>query len=196
MTKRLESLFGLPLTEETTAKKSGRLESLFQSAETVSTSTDIIQIEEEPEEFIPYTEEEAQEALVHINTAVDKIEAALPMVTGLDTGDEELDEIANRAIESFESLSDLGYNVDSRFASEIFAVAGTMLGHALSAKTAKLNKKMKMIDLQLKKAKFEMDKARKVESSGDTPFESGQAQIISRNDLLDRILATKGQSQK
>jgi hypothetical protein len=45
--------------------------------------------------------------------------------------------------ESYENLSDLGMNVDSRFAAELFAVAGTMLGHALTAKTTKLNKKLK-----------------------------------------------------
>jgi hypothetical protein len=47
---------------------------------------------------------------------------------------------------------DLGMNVDSRWASDIFGVASTMLGHAITAKTAKLNKKLKMVDLQLKKA--------------------------------------------
>jgi hypothetical protein len=51
-------------------------------------------------------------------------------------------------------------NVDSRYA-EIFAVAGTMLGHALTAKTAKLNKKLKMVDLQLKKMKMDQDQASK-----------------------------------
>ena len=44
-------------------------------------------------------------------------------------------------------------NVDSRWASDIFGVASTMLGHAITAKTAKLNKKLKMVDLQLKKSK-------------------------------------------
>ena len=90
---------------------------------------------------IPATKQE----LADIDATIDKIDAALPGIRDLDKSDEELDELAKMAKDSFEDLSDLGMNVDSRYASEIFAVAGTMLGHALTAKTAKLNKKLKMV---------------------------------------------------
>ena len=74
----------------------------------------------------------------------DKIASALPRVKGLgDMADGELDALAAKAEQAYDDLMDLGMNVDSRFAAEIFGVAGTMLGHALSAKTAKLNKKLK-----------------------------------------------------
>jgi hypothetical protein len=49
---------------------------------------------------------------------------------------------------------DLGYNMDDRNAGKIFEVASTMMGNAITAKTAKLDKKLKMIDLQLKAAKL------------------------------------------
>jgi hypothetical protein len=81
--------------------------------------------------------------------------------------------------------------VDSRYASEIFAVAGTMLGHALTAKTAKLNKKLKMVDLQLKKMKMDQDRATK---SGDEPVETAHGQVLSRNDLLERLMSTRDQN--
>jgi len=61
-----------------------------------------------------------------------------------------MDGLADLATSSYKDLMDLGMQVDSRFSSEIFNVAGTMLGHAIIAKTAKLNKKLKMIELQLK----------------------------------------------
>jgi hypothetical protein len=61
------------------------------------------------------------------------------------------------------------------------------LGHALTAKTAKLNKKLKMIDLQLKKAK--MDQGREEE----TPVETAHGQILSRNDLLERLIGNRDQ---
>jgi hypothetical protein len=86
---------------------------------------------------------------------------------------------------------DLGMQVEGRFASEVFAVAGTMLGHALTAKTAKLNKKLKMIDLQLKKLKLDQDQAAK---SGNEPVETAHGQVLSRNDLLERLLSTKDQN--
>ena len=146
--------------------------------------------DEEPPVDVPLTVTETQTALEEINHVVDKIEAALPTVRGLDTGDEELDELARLAVDSYRDLTDLGMNVDSRYASEIFAVAGTMLGHALTAKTAKLNKKLKMIDLQLKKARMDQDR------SEDEPAAQGQGQVLSRNDLLERILGNRSQNHK
>ena len=139
---------------------------------------------------VPLSVAETQSALEEINHVVDKIEAALPTVRGLDTGDEELDELARLAVDSYRDLTDLGMNIDSRYASEIFAVAGTMLGHALTAKTAKLNKKLKMIDLQLKKARLDQDR------SEDEPAAQGQGQVLSRNDLLERILGNRSQNHK
>jgi len=128
-------------------------------------------------------------ALKEIDTTIDKIDAALPAVRGLDASDQEMDDLANKAQETFDNLMDLGFNVDSRYSAEIFAVAGTMLGHALSAKTAKLNKKLKMVDLQLKKMK--QDQASKTD---DEPMETAHGQVLSRNDLLERLIATRNQN--
>ena len=91
----------------------------------------------------------AQYAITEIDSAIDKIDAALPGVRGLESSDDEMDQLAAKATETFDDLMDLGMQVDSRYASEIFAVAGAMLGHALTAKTAKMNKKLKMIQLQM-----------------------------------------------
>jgi hypothetical protein len=115
--------------------------------------------------------------------ALDKIEAALPAVKGLEASDKEMDELAEKASKEFTNLMDLGMNVDSRYASEIFAVASQMLGHAITAKNAKLNKKLKMIELQLKKAK--LDK----ESGDDTALPTAQGTIIDRNELLKALVA-------
>jgi hypothetical protein len=112
---------------------------------------------------------------------LDKIESALPAVKGLEASDSEMDELAKKATESYDSLMDLGMNVDSRYASEIFAVAGAMLGHAITAKTAKMNKKLKMIQLQLQKAKMDQD--------NDNPtVPTGVGHILDRNELLDRLV--------
>lgn len=113
--------------------------------------------------------------------ALDKIESALPAVRDLEASDTEIDELAKKATESFDDLMSLGMQVDSRYASEIFAVAGTMLGHAITAKTAKINKKLKMIDLQLKKAKLDRDQAAEPE------VPNAQGRVLSRNDLLSAL---------
>lgn len=118
---------------------------------------------------------------------IEKVENALPEVRGLDTSDSELDELAKLAVDSFNNLSDLGMQVDSRFSAEIFSVAGTMLGHALSAKAAKINKKLKMIDLQLKKAELDRKLSlTKQKEPEETPL--GTAQVVDRNQLIKMIL--------
>ena len=134
---------------------------------------------------------ETKTALIAIDETIDKIDSALPAVRGLEASDTEMDDIANKAQKTFDDLMDLGMNVDSRFAAEIFSVAGTMLGHALTAKTAKMNKKLKMIELQMKKMKLDND------MQGDEgPAETAHGQVLSRNDLLERLMNQQKQNNK
>ena len=116
---------------------------------------------------------------------LEKIENALPLVKGLDASDAELDELSNMATSSYKDLLDLGMQVDSRFASEIFNSASSFLGHAITAKTAKLNKKLKMIHLQLKKAQLDQKNASKEEEIEATPLGTGQT--LDRNELLKML---------
>lgn len=120
-------------------------------------------------------------------TAIDKIEAALPAVRGLEASDAEMDELADKAKKEFDNLMDLGMNVDSRYASEIFAVASQMLGHAITAKNAKLNKKLKMIELQMKKLKLDREGA-----DPDAALPTAQGHVLDRNELLNRVLGKTG----
>ena len=136
------------------------------------------------------TVDQTQSAITDIDNTIDKIDAALPAVRNLDASDEEMDALATKATDTFDNLMDLGFNVDSRYSAEIFAVASQMLGHALTAKTAKLNKKLKMIDLQLKKVK--LDQGREEE----TAVETAHGQILSRNDLLERLIGNRDQKTK
>ncbi len=124
------------------------------------------------------TEEVTENAL---NT-LDKIEAALPQVKGLEAADNEMDELAALATSSYKDLMDLGMQVESRFSSEIFNSASSMLGHAITAKTAKINKKLKMLDLQMKKAQLDAKNAAKNEEIENTPLGDGKA--LDRNELL------------
>ena len=87
-------------------------------------------------------------------TIADRIDKALPTVRGLDVEDKDLDDYAARAMDSYDRLMDLGFNMDDRNAGKVFEVASTMMSNAITAKTAKLDKKLKMIDLQLKAAKL------------------------------------------
>lgn len=118
-----------------------------------------------------------------------KIEIALPQVRGLEASDNEMDDLAKMATDSYKDLMDLGMQVDSRFSAEIFNSASGMLGHAITAKTAKINKKLKMLDLQLKKAQLDQKIASKTEEIENTPL--GEGSLVDRNELLKTILANK-----
>lgn len=139
-----------------------------------------------------------RETLQALDEAIDKVDNALPAVRGLEATDTEMDELSDLAKASYKDLIDLGMQVDSRFAAEIFSVASNMLGHAITAKTAKLDKKLKMIDLQMKKMR--LDQQQQVLDSKD-PEGAAAAQVahgvvLSRNDLLERIIGKSQNTQK
>ena len=100
-----------------------------------------------------------------------------------------MDDLAQRAKESFDDLMNLGMQVDSRYASEIFAVASTMLGHAITAKTAKMNKKLRMIDMQMKKVKLDR------EGGQEAALPVGQGHVLDRNELLNHLLGKSSTGQ-
>jgi len=132
--------------------------------------------------------ERAEEITTEALNTLEKIENALPQVRGLEVADTEMDELASMATNSYKDLMDLGMQVDSRFASEIFNSASSFLGHAITSKTAKINKKLKMLDLQLKKAALDQKTAGKEEEINATPL--GEGKSLDRNELL-KMLAAK-----
>lgn len=126
--------------------------------------------------------------------AVEKVENALHEVRGLDTTDGEMDELAELAKSAFNDLMDLGTQTDPRFSAEIFNVGSAMLGHAIAAKTAKINKKLKVIDLQLKKAELDRKLSlTKTDKPEETPLGTGQ--VIDRNALIKMFSENLAQSK-
>lgn len=116
----------------------------------------------------------------------DKITAALPQVKGLgEIADSELDALAQRATDAYDDLMDLGMNVEARYSGRIFEVAGGMLGHAISAKSAKLDKKLKMIELQLKKQA--QDQKNSSSEDGGISIPGDGFIVADRNSLLAKL---------
>ena len=165
MTKKLEELFNLPPISEAIAAA---------IEESTPISNDVATQEMQ----------EAKETLVAADNAFDKIDAALPTVHDLDTSDTELDEIADLAKDTFKDLIDLAMNVEPRFSGPIIQSASTLLGHAVTAKVAKMDKKLKMIDLQLKKLRID-----KMETKDPAAKAlEGEGVVLDRNELLRQIL--------
>ena len=160
MTKKLEELLNLP------------------------ESQDIVKEEEKKDKKVSKKQAKENNTALRDISEFDKIAAALPKVEGLgEMGDQELDDIGQRAVTAYEDLMDLGMNVESRYSARIFEVAGNMLKTGLDAKSAKLDKKLKMVDLQLKKQKQDS----KGESQG-ADLVQGEGYIISdRNSLLEKL---------
>ena len=116
--------------------------------------------------------------------AVQEITRGLPQIKELDElDDRELDHLATKAEQAYDDLMDLGMNVEVRYSGRIFEVASSMMGNAIAAKTAKIDKKLKAVDLQLKKLKIDKD-------SNDDPNDviNGQGYVITdRNELLKKL---------
>jgi hypothetical protein len=135
--------------------------------------------------------EHKQEMLDSADQIIDRIDQALPQVRELDGADGELDELAKLAKDKFVDLMDLGMNVEARYSGQILQTAGILLGHAITAKQAKIDKKLRMVDLQLKKLRLDQSAAKEGTNS-PSPIE-GQAVVLDRNELLKQILADSKQ---
>ena len=156
MTKKLEDLLNLP---------------------------DSKQIVEESKKEKQDTAVQTQEETVRDIAEFDKIASALPAVKGLgEMEDKELNEVADKAMTAYEDLMDLGMNVESRYSGRVFEVAGGMLKTSLDAKVAKVDKKLKMIELQLKKEKLDKDGG----PEGDIVQGEGYV-VTDRNSLLEKL---------
>ena len=124
-----------------------------------------------------YSKEDIKQAL----TTANNIELTLPSEPDNKT-DVELDDLTNKAMESFENLMSLGMNVEARFSAPIFDSASKMLGHAVTAKLGKAQKKLKETELKMRLMKMEMDK-----KPEDAATVNVEARVWDRNELIKNL---------
>jgi len=159
MTKKLEDLFNLEEQEQA----------------------------QQPVEAKEVTNEEKHQQIRSLNDsmqAVNKITGDLPQIRELDNLDEkDLDHLADKAEKVYDDLMDLGMNVEVRYSGRIFEVASSMLKNAVDAKTAKVDKKLKAVDLQLKKLKIDKDSP---EDPNDVLDGKGYV-MLDRNELMKKL---------
>lgn len=156
MTKKLEQLFNLD-------EKENRVE--VEQVEEPATKDDVRTLERSYREL-------------------DEIAGTLPAIQELDSlDDKELDNLASKAEQAYDDLMDLGMNVEVRYSGRIFEVAGGMLKNAIDAKAAKIDKRLKAVDLKLKKLKLDRDANPDAED-----IMNGQGFVITdRNELLKKL---------
>lgn len=148
---------------------------------------EILNINQKEETVTPLAEAPAAQPILDLQEKLeefDKISAALPRVRGLgDISDQELDALASKAEQAYDDLMDLGMNVDARYGSKMFEVAANMLNAAITAKTNKIEKKLKMVDLQLKK--YNIDK--KTAQDNGTEVQGEGYILTDRNSILEKL---------
>lgn len=113
----------------------------------------------------------------------DKIASALPRVKGLgDMADSELDALATKAEDAYDDIMNLAMQVEPKYSARMFEVATGMLSAAITAKTNKIDKKLKMVDLQLKKLAIDKKDGNKGEEV------QGEGYILTdRNSILAKL---------
>lgn len=124
------------------------------------------------------TEEDVKEAL----QKAQDLEHELEKIDGYDKHDEEMDELAKMAIQAHKDLQELGMNVEIRHAGEIFSSSSQMLKIAVDAKNLKVEKKLRLMRLQLDKLRI--DRMTKDENENTI---NGQVTRIDRTELLKML---------
>ena len=133
---------------------------------------------------LPENSEELEESYRVVNELDQQLPAELD-ITDLSTSDKEMDDLAAKALKHYEDLIDLGMNVEPRFSAPLFEAATKLMGHAITAKTSKIDKKLKALDLELKKRRLELQEKQANIKNDDT--EEGSARELDRNALLEML---------
>ena len=135
-------------------------------------------------------EELSQDELRENLKELEEIDDKMRNVVDLSSSDQEMDEIATKAMDTFRDLMDLGMNVDARAAAPIFEAATKLMGHAVTAKSSKIDKKLRLMDLELKRRRLEHQIAQDTGNNENDNEIEGTGRILDRNELLKII---KGQ---
>ena len=144
------------------------------------------------------TDKEEQEMGLDLNKMqqqldiADKIDSALPMVRDLESLDSDMDNYAGQAMNAFKDLMDLGQNVEDRHAAGVFDVASKMMTNAITAKTAKMDKKLKMVQLQIQKARLDQQGNK----PGVEPVQGQAEEFEDRNTLINAVIEKMNNSDK
>jgi hypothetical protein len=100
-----------------------------------------------------------------------------------------MDDIHEKAINTFEELISLGMNVEVHAGAKLMETANQMLKTAMEAKDSKVDRKLKMLNLQLNKAKLDLavEKEAKNKAKTEDDFETEGHLVMDRNELMKRL---------
>jgi hypothetical protein len=201
MNKKLEKTFDLPSMEDALQDFNDYIEETVLSKPSKAVEDDNIDTKDLDRsnaaayEELQEVDTEEQKIIKKALTTAEKIDKALPLVKDLESHDSDMDGYATEAMKSYKELMDLGMNSESRHAGKMFEVAQTMMKNAIEAKNAKADKKLRMIELQLKKQRVDQWEQKSGGSTDD--FIEGEGYIVGdRNKLLDQLIQKVNENDK
>lgn len=123
-----------------------------------------------------------------------KLDTDLLDVKSMDNHEAEMDEISKEAMQSYQDLIDLGHNVEAKHSGQIFEPATQMLKIALEARNSKIEKKLRLMRIDIDRARIERD----LSKDENLPIRGEGAEVIiaGRNNLLDEIRKKMADSDK
>lgn len=155
-----------------------RLEEVFNFAEPTEIDA----------EAVPTDSSVAAEAsVVSIQASSDKVDLALSQVSGLNEHESDMNDIAKTAMDAYKDLWDISQNIHDAHVGKVLEVAQGMLKTALEAQEAKSQRKLKMVELQIKKARLDWEMTTKGKSADNGP----DGVFFDRNELIATLLQNR-----
>jgi|TARA_B100000959_G_scaffold268626_1_gene313545 hypothetical protein len=176
MTKKLEDLFDLADPVEA--------EEFYESRD--KKATPVI----EDVAPMPVVEEQqviAEAPVTNVVDMSDRINTSLTHVDDIHSSDPDMDRYADKAEKAFEDLMDLGFNVEDRNAGKIFEAASSVLKTAVDAKNAKADRKLKAIEMQLKKMRLDQN----IHKMPKVIEQDAEYVVSDRNSMLSALSQNK-----
>ena len=176
MTKKLEDLFDLADPVEA--------EEFYESRD--KKATPVI----EDVASMPVVEEQqviAEAPVTNVVDMSDRINTSLTHVDDIHSSDPDMDRYADKAEKAFEDLMDLGFNVEDRNAGKIFEAASSVLKTAVDAKNAKADRKLKAIEMQLKKMRLDQN----IHKMPKVIEQDAEYVVSDRNSMLSALSQNK-----
>ena len=176
MTKKLEDLFDLADPVEA--------EEFYESRD--KKATPVI----EDVAPMPVVEEQqviAEAPVTNVVDMSDRINTSLTHVDDIHSSDPDMDRYADKAEKAFEDLMYLGFNVEDRNAGKIFEAASSVLKTAVDAKNAKADRKLKAIEMQLKKMRLDQN----IHKMPKVIEQDAEYVVSDRNSMLSALSQNK-----
>jgi hypothetical protein len=137
------------------------------------------------EDFFELPQKEKHSTINLPNKTNNDMLPLMPKDLDLNSFDQEMDDIANQAISSFEEIMQRAESTEDRHAGSVYAAASDFLKSALTAKTQKMKARLDAINAQLKMNQQQPPKE-----------EAPSIQLNTRADVLRSFQTQKNENDK